>query len=401
MDTREKLRLLGEAAQYDAGDDPEFGLFAPAAGDGRTADDAATAGASADAAISRHLARITRPDGRCATVLKVLQTSSCQNNCNYCAFRAGRDTPRAHFTPDELARTFDLMARAGAVQGIFLSSGIIGTARTMDEMLATAELIRLKYAYRGYLHLKLLPGCDAAHIERAVELADRVSVNLEAPTVESLAALAPRKALSDLIAPLRLAHDALVRRRAAGGGAPALGDVRLGMSTQFVVGPGGESDCDLLLTAQALYREVGLARAYYSKFRPVHGTPLADATPTDPRREFRLYQADFLLRRYHFKAEELPFEEGGGLSRAVDPKVAWARAHPEQFPIEVNSAGLEQLMKAPGIGPHSARSIVQARRQGRLTELGELRRLGVRADQAAPYVTLAGRRPPYQLPLPL
>ena len=284
---------------------------------------------------------------------------------------------------------------------MFLSSGIIGTTRTMDEMLATTELVRQKYGFRGYIHLKVLPGAEAAHIARAVELADRISVNLEGPTQERLAALAPQKAMADLIGPLRIAAE-IIRR--AGGGfvrlqgtrpsagpenlQPYVGGVRLGMSTQFVVGPAGESDRELLATVQMLYREVRLARAYYSAFSPVKNTPLEGVMPTHPTREHRLYQADWLLRYYNFGAEELPFDADGQLSQEIDPKAAWAQAHPERFPIEVNAAPLPELLRIPGIGPTSAKAIVQARRQANLRELGDLRKLGARADRAVPFVTL-------------
>ena len=179
-----------------------------------------------------------------------------------------------------------------------------------------------------------------------------------------------------------------------------MGRARIGMSTQFVVGPAGESDRDLLSTVQMLYRELRLARAYYSAFTPVRGTPLEGEPPTDPQREFRLYQADWLLRYYHFSADELPFDPAGQLRTDVDPKAAWAQKHPERFPVEVNAAPLDELMRVPGVGPTSARAIIQARQGGKLAEIGDLRKLGARADRAAPYVTLAGRRPPYQPPLP-
>jgi predicted DNA-binding helix-hairpin-helix protein len=173
------------------------------------------------------------------------------------------------------------------------------------------------------------------------------------------------------------------------------------MSTQFVVGPAGESDRELLTTAQTLYREIRLARSYYSAFSPIRNTPLENAAATDPRREFRLYQADWLLRYYGFATEELPFGANGNLPEGLDPKAAWAQAHPERFPVEINRASLPDLLRVPGIGPTSARAIVQARRQGKLTELGDLRKLGARADRAAAYVLLAGKRPPFQPPLPL
>ncbi len=404
MDTREKLNLLAEAARYDdysaSASDPVAegrGLFAP------------ERAAAPDARALSCVSHVQAPDGQRRAVLKILQTSACQYNCNYCAFRAGRDVRRAHLTPDELARSFDLMYRAGLVEGLFLSSGVVGVHRAMDEMLATVELVRLKYGFRGYIHLKLLPGAQAAHIEQAVALADRVSANLEAPAPQALAALAPLKSLPDLLGPLQVAAE-ILRRGDHGGSprvgrpqrvAPTWGHGRLGLSTQFVVGPAGESDRELLTTVQMLYRKLGLTRAYYSAFSPVPDTPLAGVAPTDPVREFRLYQADWLLRYYGFDADELPFGPDGLLPKAFDPKTMWARLHPERFPVEVNRAGLSELLRVPGIGPASARAIIAARRQGQLRELGDLRKLGARADRAAPYITLAGKRPPYQPPLPL
>jgi predicted DNA-binding helix-hairpin-helix protein len=314
-----------------------------------------------------------------------------------------------------MARSFDLMYRAGLVEGIFLSSGIVGTNRTMDEMLATAELARNKYGFVGYIHLKALPNAEAAHVERAVQLADRVSVNLEGPTPERLTTLAPKKRMEELMTPLReaarirrkLIESGVLPRRAERDRQPAdprarpqWGNARLGLSTQFVVGPAGESDRELLTTVNSLYRDLGLSRAYYSAFTPVKRTPLETAAPTDPLREHRLYQADWLLRFYGFSASELPFDGDDQLRTDIDPKAAWARLHPELFPIEVNQAPLNVLLRIPGIGPQSARAIVEARRTAPLREVGDLKRLGARGEQAAPYVLLGGKRPPYQLPLP-
>ncbi len=399
MDTRDKLNLLAAAARYDdcrtsASDvvAEGRGFFAPAPS------------VAPDPRVLPCVSHLHTPDGQRKATLKVLQTSACQNNCNYCAFRAGRDIRRAHLTPDELARSLDLMYRAGLVESLFLSSGVMGTHRTMDEMLATVELVRQKYGFRGYIHLKLLPSAQTAHIEQAIALADRVSVNLEAPTPTALATLAPLKAMPDLVGPLRTAANILgrgdPRSRPAWADAPPWGHGRLGLSTQFVVGPAGESDRDLLLTAQMLYRDLRLTRAYYSAFAPVPGTPLEQVTPTDPMREFRLYQADWLLRFYRFAVEELPFGPDGLLPADLDPKATWAKLHPERFPVEVNRAPVNELLRVPGIGPASARAITAARRQGNLHELGDLRKLGARAERAAPYVTLAGKRPPYQPPLP-
>jgi predicted DNA-binding helix-hairpin-helix protein len=410
MDVREKLDLLGAAARYDdcraAAPDAiaeDRGFFAP------------ETNAAADPRVLPCISHLHTPDGQRKATLKILQTSACENNCNYCAFRAGRDIRRAHLAPDDLARSFDLMYRAGLVESLFLSSGVVGTNRTMDEMLATVELVRRRYGFRGYIHLKLLPGADDAHIEQAIELADRVSMNLEAPTAATLAVLAPLKRMDALVGPLRKAAKIITRgaplashlsagvRWPTWAGArphPSMGRARIGMSTQFVVGPAGESDRELLSTAQMLYRELRLARAYYSAFTPVRDTPLEGEQPTDPQREFHLYQADWLLRYYHFSADELPFDSAGQLRTDVDPKAAWAGAHPERFPVEVNAAPLDELLRVPGVGPTSARAIIQARQGGKLREIGDLRKLGARADRAAPFVTLAGRRPPYQPPLP-
>ena len=353
------------------------------------------------------------PWGQRKATLKVLQTSACQNNCNYCAFRAGRDIRRAHLAPDELARSFDLMYRAGLVESLFLSSGVIGTHRTMDEMLATTELVRQKYGFRGYIHLKLLPGAEDAHIERGGRAgrprlgqpggADaRDAGRARAAEADGCAGGAAAARGGDhRVGAIRLAvARAAGAARADARPAPTMGHARIGMSTQFVVGPAGESDRELLSTAQMLYREVRLARAYYSAFTPgarhaAGGRAAHRSAARVPAVPGRLAAALLPL-----SADELPFDADGQLRTEIDPKAAWAGAHPERFPIEVNAAPLDELLRMPGIGPTSARAIVQARRQGKLREIGDLRKLGARADRAAPFVTLAGRRPPYQPPLP-
>jgi predicted DNA-binding helix-hairpin-helix protein len=384
-------------------------------GDGRGFFAPEAIGATAHRNVLPCVSHHVTPDGQRRAVLKVLQTSACEKNCNYCAFRAGRNTRRTHVTADEMARSFDLMYRAGLVEGMFLSSGIVGVNRTMDEMLATVELARKKYGFTGYIHLKLLPNAEAAHVERAVQLADRVSVNLEGASQERLAILAPKKSMQELLSPLReaarlrrgLIESGVLPRRSERrqrveqpGSQPKWGNARLGLSTQFVVGPAGESDRELLALVNSLYRDYHLSRVYYSAFTPVKRTPLENAVPTDPAREHRLYQADWLLRFYGFAAGELPFDAQGQLRTDVDPKAAWARAHPERFPIEVNAAPLNLLVRIPGIGPQSALAILEARQIAPLREIGDLKRLGARGDQAAPYVLLGGRRPPYQPPLP-
>jgi len=343
--------------------------------------------------LAASIVRVQRPDGPVA-VLRTMQTSVCERNCHYCTFRIGHDgVPRLKLTPDELARAFDAMQRAGVVRGLFLSSGVVGGgARTMDAMLATVELLRHKYMYRGYIHLKIMPGAEPAQIEQAVRLADRLSVNLEGPDAARLAAIAPQKNFkTELLAPLQQLHQ-LVHVSQHGKRLPSL-------VTQFVVGPAGESDRELLSTASYLYREVGLSRAYYSAFSPVPGTPLADAPPTPLRREHRLYQADWLLRFYGFTLDEIPFDHKGALPTDVDPKMAWARCHLAQQPVEINCCSRQQLLRVPGIGPRTADVILEARRRGRLRDLADLQALGVSVRRAAPFILLDGHRPPYQLSL--
>jgi predicted DNA-binding helix-hairpin-helix protein len=343
------------------------------------------------------VSRAVLPDGRRISLLKTLLSSACERDCLYCPFRAGRDFRRATFKPDELAESFMALHQAGGVDGLFLSSGVIGGGvRTQDLLLDSADILRHQYRYRGYLHLKIMPGAERGQVERAMELADRVSVNLEAPNPTRLLGLAPGKVFQDeLVRPLRWVEE--IRRtrpahRAWNGRWPS-------STTQFVVGAMGESDLELLSTSEQLYRQTGLARAYYSPFRPVPDTPLEDNPPTPLEREHRLYQASFLLRDYGFSVEDLPFTSGGDLPLDVDPKLAWARSHLADQPVEVNRAGREELLRVPGIGPKGAEAILGARGLGRLKGLSSLRRLGILPHRAAPYVLIDGARPARQLPL--
>jgi predicted DNA-binding helix-hairpin-helix protein len=379
MDVRTKIEWLQQAAQYDAC--LEAGEPAPAAISPRAPD-------------LRDSIALLSAQGRKVPILKILQTSACEKNCYYCPFRAGRNFRRETLSPDELAASFDQMQRAGLVQGIFLSSGIIGAVRSMDRMLQTVELIRHRYGFQGYVHLKMLPAAEEAQIERAVHLADRVSTNLEAPTAQHLSRLAPMKTFEEsLVEPLKRARRLIQQAQWNSG----LQVARAGMVTQYVVGPAGESDRDLLGASQRLYRQVGLHRAYYSAFSPVRDTPLEGLPATTPRREFRLYQSDFLLRAYGFRVEELPFDEHGNLSLDQDPKTLWAQKHPERFPLEINRATPQDLVRVPGIGPQTMRNILRARLDGALRDVGQIKKLGVDVAAAAPFIVLNGRRAPQQM----
>ncbi len=324
-------------------------------------------------------------------ILKTMVTTACEKNCFYCPFRAGRSKmKRLTFTPDELASGLDTLHRAGEVEGMFLSSGIIkGGVASEDKIIDTAELVRNRYGFRGYLHLKIMPGIQYEQLYRLMQLADRVSVNLEAPTQERLNALAPKKDFErELLTMLRWAEA--IRR--------AHPDERLARTvTQFVVGAVGDTDRELLSLSSQLYREAGLTRAYYSAFSPVEQTPFENLVPTNPLREHRLYQASFLLRDYGWSVADLPFLTEGNLPLETDPKRAWAEQHLRETPIEIMTATREQLLRLPGIGPKAAERIIQARRQSSLRELTHLRKLSIRApEEAAPYILLNGRRPAVQ-----
>ena len=343
--------------------------------------------------LAECITNVSTPGGH-KPILKTMLTTACERNCNYCPFRAGRTkTPRVSFTPDELASGFATLQAAGQVDGLFLTSGIIkGSIPTQDRLLATAEIIRRRYQYRGYIHLKIMPGVEYAQLYRAMQLADRVSVNLEGATPERLQTLAPKKDFAGEL--LRMLEWAEAIRREHP-------DEKLaGTVTQFVVGAAGETDRELLAISERLYRQMRLSRVYYSGFHPVVQTPFEDLPAADTRREGRLYQAGFLLRQYGWAAADLPLAPDGNLPLDVDPKRAWGDAHLRAAPLEIMTATRAELLHVPGIGPVTADAILRARRGTRLRDLGQLRALGLRApEQAAPYILLAGRRPPAQLPL--
>lgn len=334
------------------------------------------------------------PNGRRMPILKTLITSACERNCNYCAFRAGRDSRRVTFKPDEMAQAVVRLTQKGVIEGAFLSSGIAGGGlRTQDKLIDTAEILRKKLGYRGYLHLKIMPGAEFDQVLRAMQLADRVSINLEGPNTRRLQALAPQKMfLDELIQPLKwVEHIRRTRPSWEGwqGRWPS-------STTQFVVGAVGETDLELLQTMDALNRQARLARGYFSGFSPTPGTPFENLPACNPWRQHRLYQASFLLRDYGFALEDMPFQGEGDLPLESDPKLAWARVHLQQTPLEINRVGREQLLRIPGVGLKGALAILQARRTAKLRSLEDLKRLGIAAGRAAPFILLDGRRPAFQ-----
>jgi predicted DNA-binding helix-hairpin-helix protein len=335
--------------------------------------------------------------GRTVRLLKAMLTTACERDCLYCSFRAGHDCQRVTFKPEEMAGLHIQIHRAGLVDGLFLSTGILkGGANTQNKLIDTAEILR-RQGYQGYLHLKIMPGAERGQVWRAMQLADRVSVNLEAPNPARLERLAPHKAFVDeLLTPLRWVAELrreMPPRAAWRGRMPS-------SATQLVVGPARETDLEILTTSEKVLRGYGLSRVYYSAFSPVEGTPLENHPPESPLREHRLYQASFLLRDYGFDLEDLPFSGDGQLPRDRDPKLAYAEGNLRDRPVELDRAGREELLRVPGIGPRSAEAILRVRRgSGRLRGFEDLGRLGIVAERAAPYITIGGKGAPRQMAL--
>lgn len=337
------------------------------------------------------LRTVRMPGGGVTKLVRVMQTNACSLTCGYCPTFAGGRVRRVALASEEIARIFMDLHRRGIGDGLFLTSGVPGRAvRAMDRMLATLEILRKREGFGGYIHVKLLPGAEPAQVDAAARLASRVSVNLEAPADVYLARLAPEKKLAtDLLPKLeqagRLAQ--LLRRERRPGDPP-----RTAPTTQFVVGAAGERDREVLSVVARLERQRLLHHAHFSAFQPVAGTPFEGAAPTPAVREARLYQAERLMRDYGFRFEELVFDRAGNLPLDDDPKTAWAMANPKRFPLALESAPLDLLLRVPGIGPKTARVLVEQRRRTLPRDARDLRKLGVDAARAAYFLTLRGRR---------
>lgn len=335
------------------------------------------------------------PNGKKTILLKTLLSSACERDCYYCPFRAGRDFRRATFKPQEFAELFMKMNQAKIAEGIFLSSGIAaGGANTQNKIIDTAEILRKKMGFRGYMHLKIMPGAEKGQVERMMQLADRVSINLEAPNTERLAKLAPHKIfIEELLRPLKWVEE--IRRSQPAykfwnGKYPST-------VTQFVAGGADESDLELLTTTNWLMKNVRLTRAYFSAFHPIRDTPLENKAAVDPLREHRLYQASFLLRDYGFDLEDMPFTQNENLPLHIDPKMAWAQMNLKEKPIEINKAERRELLRIPGIGPKHADAILQARHTTKFRDLTALRKMGIIVARVSPFVLLDGKRAVSQL----
>ena len=321
-------------------------------------------------------------------------TNCCVYDCKYCFNRRSNDTRRTAFTPKELAELTIQFYRRNYIEGLFLSSGVLRDPDyTTQRMIEALRLLRQDYGFNGYIHAKAIPGTDPALVQQLGYLADRLSVNIELPSQEGLAALAPDKSKSAILAPMRLIRDRgrenkeeLVKYRHAPAFAPA------GQSTQLIVGATQDSDRHILYLTQSLYQRYRLKRVFYSAYVPVVENSLLPALHTKPPllREHRLYQADWLMRFYGFRAEELLDEAHPNFDPTLDPKCYWAITHPDQFPVEIMSADLDRLLRVPGIGPTGARRILSARRTG-LLHFEDLQKMGVGLKRAQVFILCGGQ----------
>ena len=335
--------------------------------------------------------------GPTTSLLRILMTNACSLSCHYCPMRRDRNLPRTLLKPDELARVFMGAVTRGWCTGLFVTTGIPGRpVKVMDDLIEALTLLRERHGFRGYIHTKIVPGGEPAQVERLTGLATRVSVNLEAPCGAHLAQIAPEKRLAMTLASLEQARAwVLEAREAVRDGRPRdplHPSGVAGITMQFVVGATPDSDRTIVEKITELYAGGGVHHSQFSAFRPIRDTPMEHVRATPAVREQRLYQADHLIRDYGFDPTEIVYDERGNLPLARDPKVTWALASPERFPVDVRKASYTELVRVPGIGPIAARRILTVRRSTIIRGLSDLQRLGVVADRAAGFLAVGGRR---------
>lgn len=413
-----KLEILSDAAKYD--------VACTSSGSNRKGRKG-TMGNTVSAGICHCFSA----DGRCISLLKILQTNECVYDCKYCLNRLSNDVPRASFTPEEIAELTVSFYRRNYIEGLFLSSGIRKNPDfTMEQIYQAVYLLRTKYRFNGYIHVKAIPGADPLLVEKTGWLVDRMSANLEMPTAEGLKTFAPQKSRKTILAPLRQIQVGRMEQRLLlesgrrqespfrlpekGTTEPAVAEKQLperigndfslqefhpessfvpaGQSTQMIVGASEESDYEIVHMAEAMYRQFDLKRVFYSAFVNTTNDPLLPDGREGPPllREHRLYQADFLMRFYQFKAEEIITEETPFLNVQIDPKCNWALNHLEFFPVEVQTADYHTLLRIPGVGVKSARRILAARRLGSL-DYQALKKFGVVLKRAMYFITCGGK----------
>jgi predicted DNA-binding helix-hairpin-helix protein len=334
--------------------------------------------------------------GRRTTLLRILMTNACSYNCHYCPMRRDRNMPRALLKPRELVRIFLEAYRRNWCEGLFITTAIPGRpVKVMDDLIQVCELLRKTHRFGGYIHVKILAGAEPAQVERITALATRVSINLEAPCGQTLSEIAPEKSYETTFATLTRARTLVVHEQQLEADGWRRNPLRpggvSGMTTQFVVGATRDTDRTIVERVTELYAGGGVHHVHFSAFRPIRDTPLETRDAVPALREHRLYQTDYLLRYYGFKAGEVVYHEDGNLPLDRDPKVSWALAHPEHFPVDVATASYRALVRVPGIGVVTARRIVTERRSTLIRDLSDLRRLGVQTTRATGFVALRGR----------
>jgi len=369
-DTQEKLEILSTDAQYDL---------------------ACACSSSKDEHRRRSDGKwiypVTFPNGGKSTLFKTLISNVCSNDCKYCPLREQMDLRRCSLKPDETAKVFMDYYNRRKVFGLFLSSGVLGCPdKSMDRLNTTARLLRSKHAFRGYIHLKIIPGASNAAIEEAVSLASAVSLNIETPGAKHLAAVSQKKNyIQDIIEPIKLIS------RLTGRGSRYR---RVKQTTQFIVGAAGEQDTEIVKYMYGLYERLNMHRVYFSAYQQELGdSSIIQKVPGLGRsadiltREHRLYQVDFLLRKYGFEESDIVFEQNGNLSPDIDPKEAWALKHPEFYPVNANHAPESSLLRVPGLGPVTVKRILQGRKQSRIRALEDLGKVGARLQKASKYLS--------------
>ena len=380
MDIFGKLSVLADAAKYD--------VSCASSGSSRKN----TPGGIGNGAVAG-ICHSWSDDGRCISLLKILFTNYCIYDCAYCVNRVSNDRSRASFTPEEVADLTINFYRRNYIEGLFLSSAVMKSPdHTMELLLKTVKILRDEYKFNGYIHLKAIPGADISLIQQAGKYADRMSVNIELPSRKSLKLLAPEKDFDKIIIPMKDIGKNIVENKEERRENPKLDSfVPAGQSTQLIVGASPEPDYHILKISEGLYQKFNMRRVYYSAYIPVnHNSFLPDLKKPPLLREHRLYQADWLLRFYKFKADELLNRDNPNFDIELDPKANWALNNLELFPVEINTADYELLLRVPGIGVKSARRIVGARRTGSISFF-DLKKFGTVSKRARYFITCLGK----------
>ena len=379
MDIREKLEILADAAKYD--------VSCSSSGSNRKNKNNGLGNGSMGGICHSY-----SEDGRCISLLKILMTNACIYNCEYCINRRENDTQRATFSPEEVANLTMNFYRRNYIEGLFLSSGIIKNPDyTMERLVKVAEILRYKYNFNGYIHMKAIPGSSQDLVKKMGLLVDRMSINIELPSQKALSILAPEKKIADITRPMGDVKNEMM----------VYGDDRkkfahtpkflpAGQTTQMIIGAGRESDLEIIKTSEKLYSDYALKRVYYSGFVPVVKSKFTQGIDKAPLlREHRLYQADFLMRGYSFKADDLLSKNDANFDLSIDPKSNWAINNIERFPIEINTASYFDLMKVPGFGRTYANRIIEARQFRKLT-YDSLRALKISTKRAKHFILVNG-----------